>query len=538
MATITIDEQQYTVEEGRNLIDAVSELGIDIPHFCYHPGLAPDGNCRMCLTEMEIRPGQFGIVTSCTIRIKDGMNFRFNSPAVLDNRKGVMEFLLINHPLDCPWCDQAGECKLQDNSFDHGRSQSRFVETKRVPPKKELGPHIKLFTTRCILCQRCTRFCDEITGTSELGVVQMGSKSEISTFEGVPLDNKMSANVADICPVGALVTNDFLYKPRIWNYEKVNTVCPGCATGCNTTVEVMDQKIYRTRPRHNEDVNDYWMCDEGRFCYNDWQDLDRLQSPMKRVGEELCQVTWPDAMEFVIEGIKRVLNKNKGTTMGVVGSTMATNEENYLLQKLASMAFKTSRIGLIKNANGESWTAKSGFHIDGDKSPNSQGATDMLGVDSMDNILKGIDDGSIIGLYVLGGNPKLDITDELREKFKKLEFLVVHDVSQTNLAEIADIVFPTTIPFEKTGSMTNSQGRVQLLNPAFPQPGSARDDIIVLKSVGERLGIDIGSTNPDIIFEEIGAKVEEYTGLTYSMIGEKGAIKGNVDTSINNVGGE
>ena len=152
--------------------------------------------------------------------------------------------------------------------------------------------------------------------------------------------------------------------------------------------------------------------------------------------------------------------------------------------------------------------------------------------------LTGIDDGSIIGLYVLGGNPKLDITDDLREKFKKLEFLVVHDVSQTNLAEIADIVFPTTIPFEKTGSMTNSQGRVQLLNPAFPQPCSARDDIIVLKSVGERLGIDIGPTNPDIIFEEIGAKVEEYTGLTYSMIGEKGAIKGNVDTSINNVRGE
>ena len=526
MATITIDDQQYTVEEGRNLIDATADLGIDIPHFCYHPGLAPDGNCRMCLTEMEIRPGQFGIVTSCTIRIKDGMNFRFNSPAVLDNRKGIMEFLLINHPLDCPWCDQAGECKLQDHSFDHGRGHSRFVETKRVPPKKDLGPHISLYTTRCILCQRCTRFCDEITGTSELGVVQMGSKSEIATFEGVPLDNKMSANVADICPVGALVTKDFLYKPRIWHYEKVDTFCTGCATGCNTTLEVMHQKIYRTRPRHNEEVNGYWMCDEGRFSYHDWQGVDRLKSPLKRVEGVLRQVTWPDAVETVMGGIRTILDAGGEPAMGVVGSSMATNEVNFLLRRLAASAFGTTRIGLNRKPDGEAWTSKSGFRIEADKSPNTRGAVDMLGADSLDDILQGIGDGSIRGLYVLGGDIGQSLSDEVAEAFGKLEFLVVHDVRQSDLVELADVVFPTAIPFETSGTMTNAQGRVQRLNPAFPPPGGARADVAILRHVGQRLGVDMGGSDPAEILEEIAGSVEGYAGLTCDLVGDQGAMTG------------
>lgn len=526
MATITIDEQQYTVEEGRNLIDAAADLGIDIPHFCYHPGLAPDGNCRMCLTEMEIRPGQFGIVTSCTIRIKDGMNFRFNSPAVLDNRKGIMEFLLINHPLDCPWCDQAGECKLQDHSFDHGRGHSRFVETKRVPPKKDLGPHITLYTTRCILCQRCTRFCDEITGTSELGVVQMGSKSEIATFEGVPLDNRMSANVADICPVGALVTKDFLYKPRIWHYDKVDTLCPGCATGCNTTLEVLHKKIYRTKPRHNEAVNGYWMCDEGRFCYHGWQDADRLQAPLKRVDGELRQVTWPDAMDAAVGGIQAVLAGEGDSAMGVVGSSMATNEENYLLRRLGAEAFGSPRTGLDRKPDGEAWTSKSGFHIDADKTPNTRGARDMLGAGSLEDILRGIGDGTIRGLYVLGGDIGRTLSSEETDAFRKLEFLVVHDVHRSDLAELADVVFPGAIPFEKNGTMTNAQGRVQRLSPAFPPPGGAREDGAILRYVGKRMGVDLGGTDPAGVLEEIAGNVDGYAGLTYDLIGDQGAMTG------------
>jgi len=429
-------------------------------------------------------------------------------------------------PLDCPWCDQAGECKLQDHSFDHGRGHSRFVETKRVPPKKDIGPHITLYTTRCILCQRCTRFCDEITGTSELGVVQMGSKSEIATFEDVPLDNRMSANVADICPVGALVTKDFLYKPRIWHYDKVDTLCPGCATGCNTTLEVMHQKIYRTKPRHNEAVNGYWMCDEGRFCYHGWQDADRLTAPLKRVDGGLGQTTWPDAMDAAVSGIRAVLDGEGDSAMGVVGSPMATNEENYVLRKLGAEAFGSPRTGLDRKPEGEAWTSKSGFHIDADKAPNTRGAREMLGTGSPEDILRGIEDGTIRGLYVLGGDIGRTLSPEETDAFRKLEFLVVHDVHRSDLAELADVVFPGSIPFEKNGTMTNAQGRVQRLSPAFPPPGGAREDLAILRYVGQRMGVDLGGTAPAGVLEEIAGNVEGYAGLTYDLIGDQGAMTG------------
>ena len=529
MATITIDDIEYTVAEGRNLIDAVAELGIDIPHFCYHPGLPADGNCRMCLTEMEIRPGQFGMVTSCTMRIKDGMNFRFNSPATLDNRKGIMEFLLINHPLDCSWCDQAGECSLQDNSFDHGRSKSRFIETKRVPPQKELGPHIQLFTTRCILCQRCTRFCDEITGTSELGIIEMGARSEIAVFDGQPLNNKMSANVADICPVGALVTKDFLYKPRIWHYEKINSVCPGCATGCNTTHEVMHQKIYRTKPRHNEEVNSYWMCDEGRFSYHDWQDLDRLKSPMKRENGVLVATTWPDAIQLAVDGLSGLLDDGGNSSVGVVGSTMMTNEENYLLKQLAELALKTSAIGLYRKPEGEEWTAKGGFRIEPDKTPNLRGASDILGTSDMQGILDGINSGDIKGLYMLGGHMNLALSESEKSTLSKLDLLVVQDVCDSDLVTLAHIALPGAIPFEKDGTITNIQGRVQRLNQVAPPPGAARLDGDILQYIGQKFNTVLGPKTPAEIMGDISEKVDDYKGLNYSMIGESGALASGVN---------
>jgi NADH-quinone oxidoreductase subunit G len=531
MATITIDDKEYTVEEGKNLIDAAAEVGVDIPHFCYHPGLRPDGNCRMCLAEMEIRPGQFGLITSCITRVKDGMKIKTNTPQILSNRAGVMEFFLINHPLDCPWCDQAGECRLQDYSFDHGRSESRFVETKRVPPKKDLGPHILLFTTRCILCQRCTRFCDDIAGTSELGIIQMGSRSEIATFPGQPLDNKMSANVADLCPVGALVTKDFLYKPRIWHYEKVNTLCPGCAAGCNTTLEVMHQKIYRTRPRTNLSVNQYWMCDEGRFFYHAWQDLDRLKTPMKRVEDGLRAVPWPEAVQAAVQGLSRTIQAEGGSAAGVVGSAMATNEENFLLRRLAEQALKTAHIGLYVKPPGEEWVSKSGFRIEPDKTPNRRGAGDMLGVRDLRPILEGIDAGKIKALYMLGGDIGLKLSQEEKAALGRLELLVVQEVFRSDLAELAHIVLPGATPFEKDGTMTNGRGRVQRLHPAFPPPGGARLDSEIIRYIGRQLGADLGPAEPARLMEDIARTIEGYAGLSYPAIGEQGAMTGNDNPS-------
>lgn len=531
MAKIRIDDVEYTVDEGVNLIDATARLGVAIPYFCYHPGLSPDGNCRMCLIEMEIRPDTYGLVTACTMRTKDGMKLRTKTDQVLDHRKGVMEFLLINHPLDCPWCDQAGECRLQDYAFSHGRSESRFIEEKREPPKKDLGPHILLYTTRCILCTRCIRFCDEIAGTSELGIVKMGAKSEIDTFPGVPLDNKLSSNVADICPVGALVTKDFLYKPRVWHYTKVKTICTGCSTGCNTTLEVMRQKIYRTRPRENMDVNAWWMCDEGRYLYRAYQEIERLKTPMKRIDGAWQTIAWPDALKEAADGFARYTGEAGASAVGVVGSAQATNEENYLLRKLARVALKTPHTGLYVKPDGEAWASKSGFRIEADKTPNRRGARDMLGVEDLKPVIEGIRTGEIKALYFLGGDPGLTLSDEEKETLAKLECLVVQDIFRSELVDLAHLVLPGATPFEKDGTMTNVKGRIQRLRRAFPPPGGAQADSEIIRHIGMKLGVDLGPSAPAEILDEIAGAVEGYAGLSYATIGESGAMTGGPQPS-------
>ncbi|MBI4553256.1 MAG: molybdopterin-dependent oxidoreductase [Candidatus Latescibacteria bacterium] len=527
MPTIKIDEKEVTVDAGLTLIQAAATAGIDIPHFCYHPGLPIDGNCRMCLVEMEIRPGVFGLVAGCVQTVtKDGMQIRTNTPTVLKNREGVMEFFLINHPLDCPWCDQAGECRLQDYSFEHGRADSRFVETKRVPPKKDLGPHILLYSTRCILCTRCIRFCDEIAGTSELGIVHMGSHSEIDTFPGQPLDNKLSGNVADICPVGALVTKDFLYKPRIWHYTTVRTICTGCSTGCNTMMEVMHQKIYRIRPRENMEVNQYWMCDDGRFGYHALQEAERVKVPMKRVNGTLQATTWKEALQAVSDGFSRLIGETGQSAVGVVGSAQWTNEENFLLSKLAREAFKTSHIGLYVKPPGEGWVSKSGFRIEADKTPNARGAREMLGAADMRGIVDGINAGTIKGLYIVGGDLGLVLSAAEKEALGKLECLVVQDIVHSELVDLAHVVLAGASWAEKDGTMTNVNGRVQRLRRAFPPPGEARTDGEIIRQVGKQCGVDLGPGAPAEIMNEIARTVEGYAGLSYSVIGEQGAMTG------------
>ncbi|MBT5873719.1 MAG: molybdopterin-dependent oxidoreductase, partial [Candidatus Latescibacteria bacterium] len=490
MPTINIDGEDYVVDDGLNIVQACAQAGIEVPHFCYHPGLKADGNCRMCLTEMEVAPDRWVLVTSCTTPAnRDGTKIRTTTPPVLDNRKGIMEFLLINHPLDCPWCDQAGECRLQNYSFDHGRSQSRYVEDKRVPPKKDLGSHITLFSTRCILCQRCTRFCDQVPGTSELGVTKMGSRSEIDIHPDRPLENPMSGNVADICPVGALVTKDFLYKPRIWHYDKVNTVCTGCSTGCNTLLEVMDHKIYRTRPRENMDVNTFWMCDDGRFLYNEWQDLDRFKSPMERVDGELVPISWTEALARVGEHIVSTDSADSSASVALVGSAAMTNEENYLLRRLGDQSLKDAARGLYRRPDGEEWVAKSGFRIEADKSANARGAAEMLGVSDMKQVIDGIQAGTVKTVYFLNGDTHCSLTSEEQETLGKLDLLIVQDVAPSALTALAHIVLPGASPFEKDGTVTNVAGRVQRLRKAFPPPGGAQQDTDVIRQIAQLLDV-------------------------------------------------
>ncbi|RMF57040.1 MAG: hypothetical protein D6748_12100, partial [Calditrichaeota bacterium] len=289
MPLIKIDDQELEVQSGTTILEAAKQIGKEIPHYCYHPGLTIVASCRMCLVKVEGMPK---LTPACSTRIgempperkvdgKYDMVISTGEEVVKTAQESVLEFLLLNHPVDCPECDQAGECFLQDYTFKYGKAHSRFDFPKRVPPRKDLGPNILLISTRCILCSRCVRFCKEISGTNELMVRQRGADSEIDVFPGESLNNKLSMNTADICPVGALVTKDFLFKPRNWRYQKTQSVCPGCSVGCTIQIESMeeDNHIYRIKPVFNPHVNQWWMCDDGRLLYHVYDKLNRIEYP-------------------------------------------------------------------------------------------------------------------------------------------------------------------------------------------------------------------------------------------------------------------
>jgi NADH-quinone oxidoreductase subunit G len=271
MAKIIIDGREIEARAGVPVLRAALEAGIDVPHYCYHPGLTVVASCRLCLMEMKMphpRTKELGwapkLFPSCQTPVRDGLEVRFNSEAVSQNSKHVMEYYLINHPLDCPVCDKAGECYLQDYTEQHGSACSRMVEEKHKNPKKDIGPRTLLYQDRCVLCSRCVRFTREISGTSELAIVNRGSRGEIDVFPGAPLDNKLQGNVVDLCPVGALLSKDFLFQKRVWLMKPAESVCPGCSRGCSITIDQNENRVQRLRPRFNEKVNEWWMCDDGR----------------------------------------------------------------------------------------------------------------------------------------------------------------------------------------------------------------------------------------------------------------------------------
>src|SRR6266542_2510866 len=305
MPKVTIDGQEAQFEDSLTLIRAAERLGIEVPHYCWHPGLTIAGNCRMCLVEIEKVPK---LQIACNTRVTDGMVVHTQNERVKRAQQSVLEFLLVNHPIDCPICDQAGECKLQDYYMDFDKKSSRFPVEEKVRKRKvvDLGPHVILDQERCILCLRCTRFLDEIPKTSELGVFERGDRAYIDLAPGKRLDNPYSGNVVDICPVGALTSKDFRFKARVWYLEKTESVCTRCATGCNIDIYHRHGQMYRFRPRSNPDVNQYWMCDEGRLWYKELQTESRLLRPFVRGESDFTAVTWEQALSRVVDTLRRV----------------------------------------------------------------------------------------------------------------------------------------------------------------------------------------------------------------------------------------
>jgi formate dehydrogenase alpha subunit len=338
MVTLTINDKKITVEEGTTILKAAEKLGIEIPTFCFHDKLESVGACRMCLVEVEEMPK---LQIACATTVSEGMVVKTNTPQVATARKGVLEFLLINHPLDCPACDKGGECELQNHVFKYGSDKSRFVEEKRrfiVDPKFRyddlpIGPQIMRNMNRCILCRKCVRFMREIAGETDLGTFKRGSKTEINVLPDIPVSNLYSGNVVEICPVGALTAKSFRYKIRVWQTETAPSICPHCGDGCNVTLWSKDDKIYRITSRRNDYVDEGFLCDKGRFGFEFVNHPDRLKHPLIRRNGKLFSVSWDEAIKFVVSQFKKIKEGWGADYLAGVGSSKLTNEENYIFQK-------------------------------------------------------------------------------------------------------------------------------------------------------------------------------------------------------------
>ncbi len=527
MPTFTIDGQEIEIEQGKNVLQIAADYGVTIPHYCYHPGLSAPANCRMCLVEIEVG-GRRGMLPSCTAMPAEGMVVDTQSDAVKENQNATMEFLLINHPLDCPVCDQAGECELQDYSYTYGADHSRYHEHKHIQPKKDIGEHVLLYSDRCIRCTRCVRFCDEISGTSELGYFNRGVHNEIDIFPGAPMDNRLSGNTVDICPVGALLDKEFLFKQRVWLLQSADTICPGCSTGCNIRADVNKERIYRLVPRENSGVNDYWMCDDGRHGWGYVHADERLLFPTIGKDDDQNLVLWNVAIEHIREKLESIKSEHGVEAIAGLASPHLTNEEQFLFGKLFTDGIGGGTVALQDATASEGDVVfKSGFTIHADKAPNARGAKEILAAVGLslaptDDIWQGIRDGSIKALILLGGNPIATYGDAELDALAGLDLLVVQDILESDVSRAAHVVLPGAAFIEKSGTFTNYAGRVQGLNSGLEPPGDARGDWEILRDLSNAMGCEFTMEDVDGVVAEVARSVESYSEVSRETIGSEG----------------
>ena len=530
---VQVDGVWLKMPRGLNVVEVAHRSKKFIPHYCYHPKLSVVGNCRMCLFEMgtpkmnadrspvlgtdgkpEIawmpRP-QIG----CATGITPGMGIRTDSPLVKDCRNGVMEFLLINHPLDCPICDQAGECKLQEYSVEYGTGASRFVEDKVKKPKNvDLGERIVLDDERCILCSRCVRFASEVMKDDVLGFVNRGSHSTLTAYPGKRFDNAYSLNTVDLCPVGALTSKDFRFQMRVWFLKETKGFCTSCATGCNTTIGSREGKIHRLTPRENESVNSSWMCDYGRLNFRQLDSSDRLTRPLLRAAGAQFPASWTDAITKAADGLKSV----KPEEVAVVASARLTNEELFVLGRLAK-ELGTTQVDTVPHHG-----TADGFLRSGDANPNTRGA-ELLGLTTGGRKISSweaaILSGKIKALLVLGGEDVA--TAGISSKaLAQLDVLIFSGMLGNETSRMAHVVLPSTGFAEKTGSMINGQGRLQRMTRAVAGPGEAREDWMILRDL--RMALTGGNSLHSVedIWRAMSAEVPLLAGMSWAKIGDLG----------------
>ena len=519
------------------VLQACKHAGIEIPHYCYHPKLPVAGNCRMCLVHVGMpgRPGPDGKsptnedgslkidpmvlpyerqtpkgVIGCATNLVPGMEIYASSAETKQMREAVLESQLINHPLDCPICDQAGECKLQEYSSEHGQSESSFAEYKVHKPKKvDLGPRIMLDAERCVLCTRCIRFSRDVADDEALGIVNRGSYNTISTFLDTPFDNNYTLNTVDICPVGALTSKDFRFQMRVWFLKETKSLCTGCGTGCNTVIGSRENKMYRYEPRENNAVNGPWMCDSGRLNY-------------KWIGSEdrLSEVTGASGWATAITEISAKLEEARPGSVAIVGGARQTNEELYLLKKLANK-LEAITDSAPRSGQGDKLLSCS------DKNSNSTGSR-LIGIANEElgsrftEIAQGIEDGTITSLIVFGDDvTKHGINEALLDK---LDLLVVSDILPNTTTSKAHYLLPGCAHTEKRGTFTNIKGQVQKFMKALDAPGDARPEWEFLHELVENTTGQNGFSTIEGLFNQMTGEVEAYKDkeLTWASLGDEG----------------
>jgi len=517
MPTFSLNGKSLTAAPGTTILEAALAAGIEIPHYCYHPGLPVDGSCRMCQVEVEKSPK---LLIACATPIAEGMVVRSASERVEKARRSVLEFYLLNHPLDCPVCDKGGECPLQDYTMRFGPGGSRYTEPKVKRVKhRQIGPYIVFDAERCILCTRCVRFCRDVVGTGELGVVFRGAQSEIDLFPGKQLENRYSGNVIDLCPVGALTSQQYRFQARPWDLVKQEpSVCPGCSRGCSTLLDVrhLERKgpeILRVRPRHNGEVNGYWICDIGRFETLPVLGRCQIRGPALRRGEALEPVAVPEAVAALGSRLATLLGEAGPGAIGIIASSRLTCEELYLVKRLAKDVLGTPHLDFrVRPAQQEGGdAAEDHLLLRRDRTANSEGARRLgilpgSGGRDVAGMLRAARAGEIQALLIFGEDLIEEAgLPEAAEALAALGLLAVWDLRETATARRAHVLFPLAGATEKDGSFVNFAGRLQRITKVVEPEGAVPSLGEVLGALARAWETPFPPASPQEVFPEVAA---------------------------------
>jgi NADH-quinone oxidoreductase subunit G len=544
MATVYVNGKPVDISnEKLNLIQAAQKAGVLIPHYCWHPALTVVASCRMCLVEVgERKPDgsitmQPKVVPGCQTPAKDGTVINTNTPRAKDAQQQTLEDILLNHPLDCPVCDKAGECLLQDYTFNFGRAQSRMIDEKNTPPNKPyIGDNVTLFTDRCIMCSRCVRFTREISGTAELQIINRGHHSEIDIFPGEPLNNKLATNVVDLCPVGALCSKDFLYKHRVWNLKTKESVCADCSTGCSIWLDGNKNIVYRLRPRVNPQAQGYFMCDDGRLGYHYVNAIERFLRPMVRRDNKLTPLSWAEVVPAIRRAFQGAAQKDAAGVVGVL-SPFLTCEEAYLLARFLKGLSGQVRLALgpapvvgeddtyPKDRRGNPIQPVK-FTIRAEKCPNRRGVEEVLKhfqgeLIGFDAVVRDAVEGRVQALYLSAGYPPRPggwVHEMQAQALQRVPLVVCHDLLPSPVSNFAHYVLPAAAWAEKDGTFVNHAGLAQAIHWGVTPTGEVRTDGQVFLDLLQRRGLVHAPT----LRKEIAAEVPYFAPLAGGDPGEYG----------------